>query len=193
MTVLVIIMERIMLQPNLETPRLILRPFQPDDADRVHQLVNDPQIADVTAHIPHPYPPLLAQEWIASHRPGWENGTLAAFAVTLRANQSLIGAISLMGINRQKAGIGYWLGRAYWKRGYCSEACRTLCEFGFSTLNLSAIGGSHLQRNPASGQVLIKSGFQFIRSALMNTGKREYAEAVDFYQCRRPEKLTLSK
>lgn len=181
-----------MRQPELETPRLILRPFQFDDAGRVHKLVNDPLISDVTAHIPHPYPPLLAQEWIASHHPGWENGTLAAFAITLKADQHLIGAISLMGMNGEKAAIGYWLGREYWNRGYCSEACRAICEFGFETLNLSAIGGCHLQRNPASGQVLIKNGFQFIRSRLMNTAKREHDETVDVYQRRRAGKPVSS-
>ncbi|MEE3663019.1 GNAT family N-acetyltransferase [Brenneria sp. g21c3] len=174
-----------MRQPDLETSRLILRPFQLDDADRVHQLVNDPLISDVTAHIPHPYPPSLAHKWIATHAAGWENRTLAAFAITLKADQRVIGAASLMGMDGEKAGIGYWLGREFWNQGYCSEACRAICQFGFDALKLSVIGGSHLQRNPASGHILIKNGFQFIRSRLVNTGKREHDELVDFYQLRK--------
>lgn len=169
-------------QPTLETDRLILRPFLTADAQRVYQLVNDPLIADVTAHIPHPYPQHLAQEWIASHEPAWQQGTLAAFAITHKADHLLMGAISLMGINHEKAGIGYWLGRNFWQQGYCSEACRAICAFGINVLNLTTIGGSHLQRNPASGQVLIKNGFTFMRTRLINTGKRKFDEDVDFYQ-----------
>ncbi|CRY53603.1 MULTISPECIES: GNAT family N-acetyltransferase [Yersinia] len=171
-----------MLQPHLETPRLILRPFQFDDADRVYELVNDPLISDVTANIPHPYSLVLAKEWIASHSSNWEESTLAAFAIIRKDDQGLIGAISLMDINCEKAEVGYWLGQAYWNQGYCSEACVAISLFGFNTLNLSAISGRHLHRNPASGKVLIKNGFQFIGSRHMKTKKREHDELVDFYQ-----------
>lgn len=171
-----------MQQPTLETDRLILRPFHTADAPRVYPLVNDPRIADVTAHIPHPYPQHLAQAWIASHEPAWRQGTLAAFAITRKADHLLMGAISLMGIHQEKAGIGYWLGHDFWQQGYCSEACRAVCAFGFNALHLATIGGSHLQRNPASGQVLIKNGFTFMRTRQVSTGKREFDEAVDFYQ-----------
>ncbi|WP_145599340.1 GNAT family N-acetyltransferase [Yersinia alsatica] len=171
-----------MLQPHLETPRLILRPFRPDEADRVHHLVNNPLISDVTSNIPYPYPLMLAKEWIASHRLRWEMNTLAAFAITIKDNQDLIGAISLMDINCEKAEVGYWLGQDYWNQGYCSEACNTISLFGFNTLNLSVISGRHLHRNPASGKVLMKSGFQFIESKHMKTKKREHDELVDFYQ-----------
>ncbi|WP_159679347.1 GNAT family N-acetyltransferase [Yersinia canariae] len=170
------------MQPHLETARLILRPFQLDDADRVHELVNDPLISDVTSNIPYPYPLILAKEWIASHHPNWEKSTLAAFAITRKDNQTLIGAISLMGINDEKAEVGYWLGREYWNQGYCSEACNAISLFGFNTLNLSVISGRHLHRNPASGKVLIKSGFQFIGSRHMKTKKRDHDELIDFYQ-----------
>lgn len=87
-----------------------------------------------------------------------------------------------MDFNCEKAEIGYWLGQEYWSQGYCSEACDAISLFGFNTLNLSAISGHHPHRNPASGKVLIKNGFQFIGSRHMKTKKREHDELVDFYQ-----------
>jgi hypothetical protein len=50
---------------RLETGRLILRPFTPEDAPAVSRLAGQREIAHTTISIPHPFSLQQAQEWIA--------------------------------------------------------------------------------------------------------------------------------
>ncbi len=52
------------MQQEIETERLILRPFRLSDSKRIAELAGDKLIAEMTAHIPHPYEPQTAEEWI---------------------------------------------------------------------------------------------------------------------------------
>ena len=83
-------------QPTLTTRRLILRPFTAADAPDVRRLAGDPEIADTTLHIPHPYGPGIAETWIATHDNSYAKGTGAVFAVTDRAGGELIGSVGLV-------------------------------------------------------------------------------------------------
>lgn len=144
---------------RLETERLVLRPFTLADAGDVQRLAGNKAIADTTLNIPHPYEDGMAEAWIATHQPGLDAGELAAFAMTLKSGDALIGAISLkIDMEMQSADMGYWVGEPFWGQGYCTEAARRVVEFGFNDLNLRRIHAMHLERNPASGRVLQKIG-----------------------------------
>jgi ribosomal-protein-alanine N-acetyltransferase len=146
-------------RPTLETPRLILRPFEMSDAKEVQRLAGDHAIADTTLNIPHPYEDGMAEEWIATHQPKFDVGELCNFAVTLRDTGQLIGAIGLVIKQRfAHAELGYWIGAPFWNNGYCTEAGRAVLEYGFTSLGLNRIHASHLTRNPSSGRVMMKLG-----------------------------------
>ena len=49
---------------QLETERLLLRPFELSDAPNVREMAGDKVIADTTLNIPHPYEKGMAEEWI---------------------------------------------------------------------------------------------------------------------------------
>jgi ribosomal-protein-alanine N-acetyltransferase len=146
-------------QPALETARLILRPFELSDSRDVQRLAGDRAIADTTLMIPHPYEDGMAEQWISTHRPGFESGEFANFAMVLRESGDLVGAIGLSFARRyDRAEVGYWVGKPYWGRGYCTEAGRAILDYGFSELNLNRIYATHFARNPASGRVMQKLG-----------------------------------
>lgn len=148
--------------PELQTERLILRPFILTDAADVQRLAGDRDIASTTQDIPHPYEDGMAQEWISTHREKFEQGELVTLAVTLRDDGALAGAISLT-INKthERAELGYWVGKPYWNRGYCTEAARALLRYGFEQLHLNRIVGHHIRRNPSSGRVMQKLGMKY--------------------------------
>lgn len=166
-----------MSQPALETSRLILRPFRKDDASPVQRLAGDREIADTTLNIPHPYENGMAEKWIEAHGPGYEAEKLATFAITLRDNEALIGAIGLKidrGLN--KGDLGYWIGKPYWNLGYATEAARSIIAFGFDKLGFNRIHACHLARNPSSGRVMEKIGMLregIARQDTMKWGKYE--------------------
>jgi len=149
-------------QPVLETPRLILRPFELSDASAVQRLAGAREIAAMTRTIPHPYPDGAAEEWIRKHGPAFERGTHVTFAVTRRNGAEVVGAAGLA-IDRthERAELGYWIGVPYWNRGYATEAARRIIAYGFSDLGLNRIFATHLPRNTASGRVMQKAGMRF--------------------------------
>jgi ribosomal-protein-alanine N-acetyltransferase len=146
-------------QPVLDTDRLILRSFRLSDAARVRRLAGEWEIADTTLNIPHPYEDGMAEEWIATHKAQYDAGRLCVFAITLCDSGELIGAMSLVITRRfDHAELGYWMGRPYWGKGYCTEAGRAVIDYGFERLDLYRIHASYFARNPASGRVLRKLG-----------------------------------
>ncbi len=88
-----------------------------------------------------------------------------AFAIALPSDLC-IGAIDLRPeLPHEKAGFGYILNRAYWNRGYMSEALGLLLNYAFSVLELNRVESHHYADNPASGRVMEKCGMR--REGLM--------------------------
>lgn len=144
--------------PTLHTERLLLDAFTLKDAEVVHRLAGDPEVARTTANIPHPYPEGAAEIWIRTHGPMHAEKGHITLAIR-RPDEGLVGAISL-GVNpaHQHAEAGYWIGRPFWGRGYATESLRTLIGHGFAVVKLARIHARHLGCNPASGRVMEKAG-----------------------------------
>ncbi|HEY44041.1 MAG TPA: GNAT family N-acetyltransferase [Anaerolineae bacterium] len=167
-------------QPFLETDRLLLRPFSLSDAPIVQKLVGDEAIAATTLNIPHPYEDGMADEWIGSHQEGFEKGEAVIFAITLRDGNALIGAIGLE-INQQheRAELGYWIGKPYWSKGYCTEAAEAVVRFGFDKYKMLRIHAAHFSNNKASGRVMEKIGMKHegrLRNHIKKWGRFEDLE-----------------
>ncbi|MBA7486704.1 Spermidine N(1)-acetyltransferase [subsurface metagenome] len=147
-------------QPVLVTDRLLLRPFTLADAPEVQRLAGDYEVASRTLEIPYPYSDGVAEAWIATHRPGFEKGVHAVYAVTRARDGDLVGAVGLVEVNRRhgRAQLGYWVARPCRGRGYAAEAARAVIEYGFSVLGLHRVYAMHFSRNPASGRVMEKCG-----------------------------------
>ena len=163
-----------MQRPVLRTTRLVLRPFTPADAPRVHQLAGAREVALNTLTIPHPYPDGAAEEWIDSHEAKFEQGHVN-FAID---DGNLVGAIGLVTKREDDiAEIGYWIGVPYWGRGYASEAAEAVIRYGFEDLGLNKIYAAHFARNPASGRVLQKLGMS--HEGTLRQHHRKWDEYVD--------------
>lgn len=149
-------------EPRLETDRLWLRPFTLADAPEVKRLVGEPDIAATTLNIPHPYPEGAAEQWILSHQPRFVDGTFVHFAITLKPDDRLVGAIGLhLEPEHRRAEMGYWAGKPYWGQGYTTEAARAVLAYGFEQLGLNRIYAEHFSTNPASGRVMQKIGMVY--------------------------------
>lgn len=146
-------------RPTLQTERLLLRPFELSDAPDVQRLAGAVEIAAFTLNIPHPYEDGIAEAWISGHQERFEHGETLGFAITLRSDGSLVGAIGLdIDRKNERAALGYWIGVPYWGQGYCTEAARGVVSYGFEMVGLNRIHASHFSGNPASGRVMQKVG-----------------------------------
>jgi len=148
--------------PELTTERLLLRPFTLDDADRVTELLQRPEIAETTLNISHPYPREAAVSWIASHPGTAELGTGFTWAICRRDDGLLMGAIGIhVDVHHERGTIGYWLGVPFWNQGYTSEAARAAVDYGFTDLHLHRIDATCLPHNVASSRVMEKAGMTY--------------------------------
>jgi RimJ/RimL family protein N-acetyltransferase len=149
-------------QPILTTKRLILRPFEITDAKRVQQLASEKEIARTTLMLPYPYEDGMAESWIGSHAEKYASNEETVFAVVLKEEAAVIGAVGLARskISPHAAEMGYWIGLPYWNNGYCTEAARAVLSFGFESFELTRIAAHHFGSNPSSGRVMANIGMK---------------------------------
>jgi ribosomal-protein-alanine N-acetyltransferase len=151
-----------LLPQSLLAGPVALRRFVAGDAPRVELLAGDRAVAETTALIPHPYPEGSAAAWIASHRAAASAGAEYTYAIT-EPGGPLVGAIGLRPDPGERENVGYWIGRAYWGRGYATAAAQAIIVLAFEFLDLDGLTSSHLVRNPASGRVMEKCGMKILR------------------------------
>ena len=149
-------------QPVIETERLLLRPFDSEDAKDIQKLAGNRKVSEATRNIPYPYKDGIAEEWISNHVSCWKNRTGAIYAVTEKISKKLFGAVSLVEINGAAAKLGYWMGEPYWDKGYSTEAAKALLQFAFTGMGVKKVIAEHLSSNPASGRVMEKIGMLYV-------------------------------
>jgi [ribosomal protein S5]-alanine N-acetyltransferase len=147
--------------PTLTTNRLVLRPFVFEDTDRLVELLSEKAISETSPTIPYPYDQRTAFEWMINQFAYCSTGEFYAFAVTLKNTKELIGSISLTLKPEQQAEIGFWIGKPYWSKGYCSEAATAVINYCFEELKMNLIYAECIHENKASSTVLKNIGMQF--------------------------------
>ena len=146
---------------RLETRRLWLRWPRAADAALIASLAGERAVAEMTANIPHPYPPGAAAEFVLKARAGNSSGCTLALALTSKARPTeMIGVISLHRRGDEQPNLGYWLGKPFWSKGLMSEAAQAFLAMVFSLTDLAEIHGCARQDNAASLRVLAKCGFR---------------------------------
>jgi RimJ/RimL family protein N-acetyltransferase len=143
--------------PTLETDRLRIRPYGDADIPELLPLIGTREVAATTLRIAHPYTEQDARDFFELAK---EPDKLW-LAITLRADGRQIGGIGLrIEPQHQHAELGYWLGVAYWRMGYATEAASEMLRYGFEELGLHRIYATHFKQNAASGKILKKIGMQ---------------------------------
>ncbi len=151
-----------------------VRPLRNSDAESLYEHVQDEAVARWTLWIPHPYPKEDALKFIRKTRRDIRHGKSYTFGILQTETAGVIGAVSLMNINRhnQSAELGYWLGRRFWGRGYMTEAILLALRFGFERIKLHRVEAEVFEQNAASASVLQKAGFTHEGTARQANHKR---------------------
>ncbi|HEU0165061.1 MAG TPA: GNAT family N-acetyltransferase [Thermomicrobiales bacterium] len=148
--------------PILRGARITLRPFTPDDAPTVQEMLAGPEIASTTLNISHPYPEGAAASWIESHAEAADLGMALTWASERTEDSMLLGAIAVHLTPRHLRGeIGYWLGVPFWNQGYTTEAAKLVVDYAFATLGLHRVQATCLPTNIGSSRVMEKAGLTF--------------------------------
>jgi [ribosomal protein S5]-alanine N-acetyltransferase len=176
----------------LETPRLTLRAYTPEDAPDILRLNSD---ADLL-RFANKKPTATLDEALADiaifQQQYAENG-YGRWAVILKTTGEHVGYCGLKYRNaeadprRDFTDIGYRFERNHWKSGFATEAARACLEFGFETLHLPRIVGCAPIENKASIRVLERIGLRFYSNFLLEN------VPTAWYQLWRDEFLSANK
>lgn len=135
-----------------------LRARDPADAERAHAWITDWEVA---RFLVARYPLSLAHEraWLdVSPMPSFNHVPLAIDTL----DGVHIGNIDLRAIQPENrtAEIGVMIGdKAYWSRGYGSDAVRTLARFAFRQMNLERVYLHTYEFNERGQRAFLKAGF----------------------------------
>jgi RimJ/RimL family protein N-acetyltransferase len=162
--------------PVLATARLVLRAPRRSDGKAIATLANDRRIAANTARIPHPYAIEDAEQFIAAVN---KREGEACFVITF--DGAMVGMCSV-DLREDGPELGYWLGVAYWGRGFATEAVRALIDYAFGDLEHDTLISGARVNNPASRRVLEKCGFQWTGVRLSRIRAINSAAPIDRFR-----------
>ena len=144
---------------TIETTRLLMRPFQVEDATGMFLLNNDPEVIKYTGD-----PPFdsidHARDFIINYRNHEQHG-YGRMSVLLKSTNEYIGWCGLsFNESTKETDIGFRILQNHWNKGYATEAADACLNYGFQ-LGLDKIIGRAVKENAASIQVLKKVGMKF--------------------------------
>ncbi len=155
----------------LETDRLFLRRFTAeDDSAMFTNWANDPDVTKYLMWKPHgtidETQRVLSEMWL-SH---YDEPDFYQWAIEVKDTRELIGSISVVKRDDkvQMIHIGYCIGKAWWRKGYTSEALIRLVRFFFEDVGVNRIESRHDPRNPNSGKVMQKAGLRYEGASLQS-------------------------
>jgi ribosomal-protein-alanine N-acetyltransferase len=147
--------------PTLETPRVIMREFDDNDAQSLHRILSEP---GVLRYFPSSKPPPMEriEKLIQNHKRHWEENGFGWWAAVDRGDDELIGWCGLGLLDETgEIEIKYLLKRSHWGRGIATEAAGASIEYAFREAQLETIIGLTHPDNVASQRVLERIGLNF--------------------------------
>lgn len=157
----------------LETPRLLLREYTPEDAPNILRLNSDADLMRFANKKPTESLDEALVQIAEFQRQYTENG-YGRWAVILKDTHEYVGYCGLKYRNaeadprRDFTDIGYRFERKHWKSGFATEAARACLVFGFEHLDLQRLVGCAAAENKPSIRVLEKIGLKFHSQFLLD-------------------------
>jgi RimJ/RimL family protein N-acetyltransferase len=160
--------------PRLETERLTLREYRPEDFEAFAAIMADPEVA---RYLPGGKPMSRMETWrfVAACIGVWTLRGYGAWAVERKSDGAMMGRIGLIhpegwpGLE-----VGWTLGRPYWGRGYATEAAEASLRYAFLTQPVEEIISTIHPENLASQAVARKIGESKVRRTDIQIGEHLY-------------------
>lgn len=153
---------------TLETPRLLLRPWEEGDAASLYKYASDPEVGPRAGWPVH----TSVEDSREIIRDPRALGGEETYALVLKETGEPVGSIGLfppeayclpadLPAGALQLELGYWVARPYWGRGLAPEAGREMLRHAFEDLGCRAAHCSHFDFNGQSRRVIEKLGFTY--------------------------------
>ena len=143
---------------RLETARLVLRPFQPEDLEPMAEVLGDPVSM---RFYPHPFSRDEARAWLERNRTRFDATGLGLWAVTLRETGEVVGdcgAVVQVVDGVEELELGWHLHPAHQGRGYATEAAIAWRDHALAATGRERLVSLILEANVPSRRVAERIG-----------------------------------
>ena len=151
---------------KIETARLVLKPHTLENAPRLNEWENDPELIYLNDDQPEPYstqPLEETQKYIQRHLEVGPNQQAIHYAIHRRQDGLFIGYGMIAFIDRynRSCRLGITIGnKSQWGQGYAREVLLAVLQYCFHTLSLNRIGAEIYAFNTPSIALFEKLGFK---------------------------------
>lgn len=147
----------------IETKRLIIREMVQSDYDALCGILCDEEV--MRAAYESAFNLEEAQNWLNRHLKRYEEYGFGLWAVVLKETNEMIGqcGLTMQGWREKEIlEIGFLFQKAYWHKGYATEAAIACKEYAFSVLNENRVYSIIRDTNIASQKVAVRNGMNII-------------------------------
>jgi len=147
----------------IETKRLIIREMVQHDYDALCKILCDEEVMRTAYE--NAFSLEEAQNWLNRHFKRYTEYGFGLWAVVLKETNEMIGqcGLTLQGWrDKEVLEIGYLFQKAYWHKGYATEAAIACKEYAFKVLNASSVYSIVRDTNIAAQNVAVRNGMNII-------------------------------
>ena len=152
---------------NITTKRLLLRPFQQSDFEDAYQLLSDPEVMHYSLN--GPYSRQKSSDFVTQCILKSDNNEPTLFAVIDTNKNQFIGFCGFFPQKiqgKEELELGYRFAKAYWGKGFATEAAIAVKHYAFNELGLTRLISLIETTNAASLRVAEKNGFRVEKQML---------------------------
>lgn len=140
---------------SLETERLILRNYRPEDFEDIYAYFSNEEVAEYEDFYP------MSEKEVKEMIDEWKCKD-SRLVAELKSQHKVIGSIGYFVDEDNDCSIDFDFNPVYGKQGYATEAGKTLLHYLFETLDVKEVYGDCDIRNVNSMKLLERLGFSKI-------------------------------
>jgi [ribosomal protein S5]-alanine N-acetyltransferase len=142
----------------LESQRLIIRPYTPEDVQKLYGVLSDPE---TMAFWPKPFSLSQVEDWIHHRGIAKYGDGMGRCGVFLKKTGDLVGDAGIVSQDidgKPEYDLGYIIHAKYWGHGYGGEAAAEIMRYGFEELQLPRLCANMPAEHISSRRVAEKLG-----------------------------------
>ena len=161
-----------------ETERLFARKLTKDDFGSLCRILQDPEVMYAYEHA---FSDAEVNSWLERQLKRYVTDGFGLWAVILKETERMIGqcGLTMQDWNgKMVPEIGYLFEKAYWHRGYASEAAKGCKEYAFQSLKLPRVYSIIRDNNLPSQSVAERNGMKLCGSLVKHYYGLDMAQLV---------------
>ena len=163
---------------TIETERLGLREYTPDDFDALYEIMSDPETMQ---HYPAPFTEERTRRWITWNLENYKTYGFGLWAVVLKETGEFIGdcGVTIQNIDGEMLPeIGYHIHKKHWRKGYAKEAARAVRDWVFRNTDYDTVYSYMKYTNIGSYSTAMANGMKKVKEYPDPKNTISYAYAI---------------